>query len=141
MICDKKAIVTKNLPVWVQTNKILGTVLSFLPFGSQATKLRMVYNPFKASALPLLERPKIPMAFIRYDWASWSWTDARRGRSDEFTSKEAVTDEAICLAFAFRARTLKPVTFVDSDGESKEMDASDTRRILLAEGEYHLTPR
>ena len=150
-------------PEWVKEEKILDTVLSFVPFEDQVATIRLVCKLFKASALRQLEKKLLdtdwlPIAFTRYAFtrydgalfrAGWFRADARRGWSDGFVSRSDVIESSLWMA---SCRCIESCEDKDScpgtritplyraGGKTKTLDTEQARRLLIKQGQVNLTP-
>eukprot|EP00985_Skeletonema_marinoi_P005495 scaffold2385_cov81-Skeletonema_marinoi.AAC.3 len=93
-----------QMPEWVQSKKVLSTVMSFASFEDQAGKLRLVCRQFDAAVLrklqDKLDETKV-IGFSRECGGGDSWFKAtvRRGWTDIcLTSKESAIEDALWLA-------------------------------------------
>jgi hypothetical protein len=145
VLCEE----TNTPPEWVQTEKIFDTILSFVSFEDQVANVRLVCTSFKVAALrqlegKLLDTEWLPIAFQRWDAASWFRVDARRGWSDGFANREDVIDSALwmvscrclgrCESKDSCPGTQAPPSFwVDDD--VKVLDVAQARRLLSEQGQ------
>lgn len=96
------AIISEQ-PEWVQTDKIIDTIISFVSFDDQASKIRLVCRNFRLSALRQIQaklfRNKL-IGFMESDSYGENLFRAtvRRGLSHDFESKEGVIEDALWSA-------------------------------------------
>lgn len=83
-------------PVWIDTDVILDKVLSYVSFGDQAGKLRLVCRQFGESALRLLNT-KLD-GFVKGSREFGGARFSRGWSTQHLTSKESAADDAIWLA-------------------------------------------
>jgi hypothetical protein len=96
------AIISEQ-PEWVQTDKIIDTIMSFVSYEDLASTLRIVCRNFRLSALRQIQAKLFQnkvIGFMKCD--SYGETSfratVRRGWSDDFESKEGVVEDALWLA-------------------------------------------
>ena len=135
-------------PVWIDTDVILDKVLSYVSFGDQAGKLRLVCRQFGKSALRLLNK-KLDGFVSRGSWIGGSSLKVQfyRGWSEQcLTSKESAADDALWLA-SCRCRSTdckdkdscpfanKPLEYSDGQtDEPKILDLNLARDELIKDG-------
>jgi hypothetical protein len=135
-------------PVWIDTDAILDKVLSYVSFGDQAGKLRLVCRQFGKSALRLLNK-KLDGFVSRGSWIGGSSLKVQfyRGWSEQcLTSKESAADDALWLA-SCRCRSTdckdkdscpfanKPLEYSDGQtDEPKILDLNLARDELIKDG-------
>ena len=137
-------------PIWIDEEKIMDTLMSYVPFELQSTTMRLVSKSFKKAAMhelekKLLDNTKLPIAFERYDGASWFRADARRGWSDTLTSRDALIEDTLwklscrCFSSCKKAdccpgmKTAPKIRL--EDGTIKTLNLVEARNTLTSTGE------